>query len=328
MDSAVLAYNSINGRFFAGKQVKCEFVNVTRWRVAICGDYMKSRFKTCSHGTACNFIHCFRNPGGDYEWADWDKSPPKYWVSKMSALFGYSPEKYQEEEKIPVNAGRRRNSSKNISFDSKRGHTRRSRSREKDYLSSVRSEESHNEKNGIRNGTHQERDEEQMKYNDEKGKMNLKNRHRSHRRTPRDEDGHRLAVDTDKERWHGDVRKSSRHRNDSVSPDENGDIKRTRICVESDGSKSDMDEYEEARCARSRRYTKKHKTIEHVDRSEKTHDTDFPLHHSSRDRHDGYSKHRSSQRRKRSRSSDNDSMSYNNQDRWDPEKYRLEDSEW
>ncbi|KAB1208618.1 Zinc finger CCCH domain-containing protein 5 [Morella rubra] len=46
-------------------KVRCEFVNVTRWKVAICGEYMKSRFKTCSHGTACNFIHCFRNPGGE-----------------------------------------------------------------------------------------------------------------------------------------------------------------------------------------------------------------------------------------------------------------------
>ncbi|KAK3419644.1 hypothetical protein EUGRSUZ_G00321 [Eucalyptus grandis] len=45
MDSAMLVYNSIDGRFFAGKQVKCEFVNVTRWKVAICRKCMKSRFK-------------------------------------------------------------------------------------------------------------------------------------------------------------------------------------------------------------------------------------------------------------------------------------------
>ena len=41
---------------------------------------------------ACNFIHYFRNPSGDYEWADWDKPPPRYWVKKMAALFGYSDE--------------------------------------------------------------------------------------------------------------------------------------------------------------------------------------------------------------------------------------------
>ncbi|XP_062219333.1 zinc finger CCCH domain-containing protein 16-like [Phragmites australis] len=90
LESALLAYNSINGRYFAGKQITCEFVALTRWKAAICGEYMRSRYKTCSHGAACNFIHCFRNPGGDYEWSDWDNPPPKYWIRKMAALFGPS----------------------------------------------------------------------------------------------------------------------------------------------------------------------------------------------------------------------------------------------
>ncbi|KAL8512880.1 hypothetical protein ACS0TY_019141 [Phlomoides rotata] len=37
----------------------------------------------CPRGMACNFIHCFWNPGGDYEWVDWDKPPPRYWLKKM-----------------------------------------------------------------------------------------------------------------------------------------------------------------------------------------------------------------------------------------------------
>uniref|UniRef100_A0ACD5ZJY6 Uncharacterized protein n=1 Tax=Avena sativa TaxID=4498 RepID=A0ACD5ZJY6_AVESA len=90
LDSALLAYNNMNGRYFAGKQITCEFVAVTKWKAAICGEYMRSRFKTCSRGVACNFIHCFRNPGGDYEWADWENPPPKYWIRKMAALFGPS----------------------------------------------------------------------------------------------------------------------------------------------------------------------------------------------------------------------------------------------
>lgn len=49
---------------------------------------------------ACNFIHCFRNPGGDYEWADWDKPPPRYWLKKMAALFGYSDELGEYDRKI------------------------------------------------------------------------------------------------------------------------------------------------------------------------------------------------------------------------------------
>ncbi|CAN6462013.1 unnamed protein product [Victoria cruziana] len=79
-------------------KITCEFVGVTRWKVAICGEYMKSRHKTCSRGSACNFIHCFRNPGGDYEWADWDKLPPRYWVEKMVALFGPSARDEDEEK--------------------------------------------------------------------------------------------------------------------------------------------------------------------------------------------------------------------------------------
>ncbi|XP_078434761.1 zinc finger C-x8-C-x5-C-x3-H type family protein isoform X2 [Wolffia australiana] len=63
LESSIAAYNTMNARYYAGKQ-------------------------TCSRGTACNFIHCFRNPGGDYEWADLDKPPPKYWMRKMAVLFG------------------------------------------------------------------------------------------------------------------------------------------------------------------------------------------------------------------------------------------------
>ncbi|XP_021723423.1 zinc finger CCCH domain-containing protein 5-like isoform X2 [Chenopodium quinoa] len=97
LESAMLAYQSTNGRYFAGKLLTCEFINVTRWRVAICGEYMKSRFKSCSRGSACNFIHCFQNPGGDYEWADWDKPAPRYWLKKMAALFGYTGDDFTDE---------------------------------------------------------------------------------------------------------------------------------------------------------------------------------------------------------------------------------------
>ncbi|KAH9658770.1 hypothetical protein KPL70_023617 [Citrus sinensis] len=108
-----------------------QFINVTRWKIAICGEYMKSILKTCSCGMACNFIHCFRNPSGDYEWADWDKPPPRYWVKKMAALFGYSDESgtwNQERE------GQTRNKIDSTNAD--RHHYRRSRSREADRVKS------------------------------------------------------------------------------------------------------------------------------------------------------------------------------------------------
>ncbi|KAF6141494.1 hypothetical protein GIB67_000875 [Kingdonia uniflora] len=150
LESASLAYRSINGRFFAGKQITCEFVGVTRWKVAICGEYMKSRLKACSRGTACNFIHCFRNPGGDYEWSDWDKPPPKYWVEKMAALFGSADDNGYDKHMDLESWGHTRISSKKITkYD--RYQSRRSRSRDVDCLDNNSIGDSSDEKRSQRN---------------------------------------------------------------------------------------------------------------------------------------------------------------------------------
>lgn len=74
-------------------------------------------YQTCSRGTACNFIHCFRNPGGDYEWADWDKPPPRYWMNKMTALFGHSDESGYDKQMEQENFRQLRKSSKMLSAD-------------------------------------------------------------------------------------------------------------------------------------------------------------------------------------------------------------------
>ncbi|XP_050209873.1 zinc finger CCCH domain-containing protein 5 isoform X2 [Mercurialis annua] len=152
LDSAVLAYQSINARYFAGKQISCEFVNLTRWKVAICGEYMKSRLKICSRGTSCNFIHCFRNPGGEYEWADWDKPPPRYWLKKMTALFGYSDESPLEKQMEQKKLDYPRMSSKTTPADRDR-HRSRSRSRDTNHLVPWSGKSSDNEDDD-QEGTH------------------------------------------------------------------------------------------------------------------------------------------------------------------------------
>ncbi|XP_023644871.1 zinc finger CCCH domain-containing protein 5 isoform X2 [Capsella rubella] len=149
LESAILAYQSINGRYFAGKQVNCEFVNISRWKVAICGEYMKSRLKTCSRGSACNFIHCFRNPGGDYEWADHDKPPPRFWIHKMTALFGYSDEKHMGDESF----GSLNDSRSDLPTDSHRQLSRRSISRDHANVGSKRSYRSRNNHGETRDST-------------------------------------------------------------------------------------------------------------------------------------------------------------------------------
>ncbi|KAH0921186.1 hypothetical protein HID58_021204 [Brassica napus] len=89
-------------------------------------------FKTCSRGSACNFIHGFLNPGGDYEWADHDKPPPRFWIRKMTALFGYSDEyvKHMEFEY----SGSLTDFRSDQPTDSHRQLSRRSRSRDHDHF--------------------------------------------------------------------------------------------------------------------------------------------------------------------------------------------------
>ncbi|PNY12795.1 zinc finger CCCH domain-containing protein 5-like, partial [Trifolium pratense] len=215
LDSALLAYKSVNGRYFAGKQVNCKFVNLTRWKVAICGEYMKSGYKTCSHGTACNFIHCFRNPGGDYGWADSDKPPPKFWVKEMIALFGHSDDDHGNFSAL-------KHSSNVPKTDSDRYHSRRSRSREKGQL------------NGGRSGRRKEEDESKQRTPDEEWNTDFKDSHKRkcRNRTPDTDSNREWLEEVDREKYHEHTRKSSFRRNKDDSSrrhEEYSDVDRVTI---------------------------------------------------------------------------------------------------
>ncbi|XP_054718338.1 U2 small nuclear ribonucleoprotein auxiliary factor 35 kDa subunit-related protein 1-like [Uloborus diversus] len=69
---AVEAYKGFNGRFYAGKQLTCEFTHVVKWRSAICGLFARNK---CPKGIECNFLHCFKNPGKEFFMADKDLLP-------------------------------------------------------------------------------------------------------------------------------------------------------------------------------------------------------------------------------------------------------------
>ncbi|KAL6178925.1 hypothetical protein ACLB2K_050442 [Fragaria x ananassa] len=206
LESALVAHQSINGRYFAGKQISCDFINVTRWKVAICGEYVKSRYKTCSRGSACNFIHCFRNPGGDYEWADSDRPPPKYWVEKMVALFGYS-DAYQKQI-MEDNTGQMKNTRMSMT-DSRRYVVQRSSSRDRSYSSFTGSGRRYDNEYYAPKGTsHQRPSGEESTY--------LKDyNHRKNRKYYIESDGEFLDTDGDMDRdiYHDHKRKSSRQEN-------------------------------------------------------------------------------------------------------------------
>lgn len=64
---AARALRRLKGRYYAGRQLNCEFVNLKSWRSAVCG------MSKCPKGRACNFLHTFKNPRDEYD----IKSPPR-----------------------------------------------------------------------------------------------------------------------------------------------------------------------------------------------------------------------------------------------------------
>lgn len=95
---------------------------------------MKGRHRLCSHGSACNFLHCFRNPRGEYDWADWDSPRPRSWVAKMAKMFGYGTDREQEHDYEFNDDGRRRHRSPGSPPQREYRHSDR-RSRDKHHRS-------------------------------------------------------------------------------------------------------------------------------------------------------------------------------------------------
>uniref|UniRef100_A0A8C8Z002 Uncharacterized protein n=1 Tax=Prolemur simus TaxID=1328070 RepID=A0A8C8Z002_PROSS len=65
------ALSLFNGRWYAGRQLRCEFCPVTRWKMAICGLF---EIQQCPRGKHCNFLHVFRNPNNEF----WEANRDKY----------------------------------------------------------------------------------------------------------------------------------------------------------------------------------------------------------------------------------------------------------
>ncbi|XP_076286897.1 uncharacterized protein LOC143212222 isoform X2 [Lasioglossum baleicum] len=72
---AARALRKLKGRWYAGRQLNCEFANLKSWRSAVCG------MAKCPKGRACNFLHTFRNPRDEYD----IKSPHRWAKSSGSS---------------------------------------------------------------------------------------------------------------------------------------------------------------------------------------------------------------------------------------------------
>ncbi|PWA68076.1 Nucleotide-binding, alpha-beta plait [Artemisia annua] len=321
LDSAVMAYNSVQGRYFAGKQVKCEFVCLTRWKVAICGEYVKSRLKTCSRGSACNFLHCFSNPGGDYEWADSDKPPPRYWVEKMTALFGYSDDPWHDKQIDQPSPKDHRHSSRVFTSDRESHHYKRHQSVETNKQNGSSSRSRHEENRAHKNRHHEHQNDD--KYYDDERKY--RSNHRSDS-VPDDTVSDRDLFDKNTHRRHRDRSKDrSRHSARESKPRDYY------------GSSSDEDLYTEKRRKSRSRHRKenddeKADDAKHEDseaelqrhRKQKTSSTRYNQRSRRHNRDEGVDDHRESEderyankqkRHKRKSATDKN----NTNDRWEPD---------
>ncbi|XP_053526334.1 U2 small nuclear ribonucleoprotein auxiliary factor 35 kDa subunit-related protein 2-like, partial [Artibeus jamaicensis] len=81
------ALSLFNGRWYAGRQLRCEFCPVTWWKTAICGLF---EIEQCPRGKHCNFLHVFRNPNNEFWEANRDIYLSPNW---SSSSFGKNSER-------------------------------------------------------------------------------------------------------------------------------------------------------------------------------------------------------------------------------------------
>ncbi|XP_042820089.1 U2 small nuclear ribonucleoprotein auxiliary factor 35 kDa subunit-related protein 2-like isoform X1 [Panthera tigris] len=127
------ALSLFNGRWYAGRQLRCEFCPVTRWKMAICGLF---EIQQCPRGKHCNFLHVFRNPNNEFWEANRDifLSP-----DRTGSSFGNGSDRRQRtghQDEYYWRPGRRRSPSPSHSYE-------RSGEAERKRKSSHRGKKSH-----------------------------------------------------------------------------------------------------------------------------------------------------------------------------------------
>lgn len=163
------AFMMFNGRWYAGRQLQCEFSPVTRWKTAICGLFDRRK---CPKGKHCNFLHVFRNPDNEFWEADRDlhMSPDRsggfssrYWSSRdgVRSQRGNSPERISQRRRTD----RRSHSRERYSYRGRRSRERRSHSQERRGCS--RERRSHSRGRHSRNGEKRSRSRSREKRKSE-----------------------------------------------------------------------------------------------------------------------------------------------------------------
>ncbi|XP_061483164.1 U2 small nuclear ribonucleoprotein auxiliary factor 35 kDa subunit-related protein 2 [Rhineura floridana] len=115
-----------NGRWYAGRQLQCEFCPVTRWKTAICGLFERQK---CPRGKHCNFLHVFRNPNNEFWEANRDIHISPEWTketrnSERRNRMGYHEEYYSRSR-------RRSSPSPDYAYNKRNGESEREKSHHK-----------------------------------------------------------------------------------------------------------------------------------------------------------------------------------------------------
>uniref|UniRef100_A0A8V5G230 Uncharacterized protein n=1 Tax=Melopsittacus undulatus TaxID=13146 RepID=A0A8V5G230_MELUD len=113
-----------SGRWYAGRQLHCEFCPVTRWKTAICGE------QKCPRGKHCNFLHVFKNPNNEF----WELSKNSERRKRTSHRDDYYSRSRRRGSPSPDHSYRRNGESerkKNRRKNKRRRRSGRSRSRER-----------------------------------------------------------------------------------------------------------------------------------------------------------------------------------------------------
>ncbi|XP_026862709.2 U2 small nuclear ribonucleoprotein auxiliary factor 35 kDa subunit-related protein 2 [Electrophorus electricus] len=216
-DQCKEAFMVFNGRWYAGRQLQCEFSPVTRWKTAICGLFDRQK---CPKGKHCNFLHVFRNPGNEFWEADRDLhlSPDRgggftSWHSERRDRILPQRNRSPEPSRYRRDDGRSRSGERH-SHKRRRSNSRERRSHSRQRRSHSRSRERRRPQYSLRRG--------QGRAND------LSRRSRSHERRRLHSRGRESDRQSRSRHSVRDSRRSSR-RSESDSPKEqhkNGSVKR------------------------------------------------------------------------------------------------------
>ncbi|CAI9539362.1 unnamed protein product [Staurois parvus] len=140
-DECARAYSLFNGRWYASRQLQCEFSPVTKWKSAICGLFERQK---CPRGKHCNFLHVFKNPTNEFWEADRDlnMSPDRNNLSERwerssryddhgfsRRRYSRSPESRRNGESSRKKSSHNKNKKKHRSHRSRRSRGRKSKSR-------------------------------------------------------------------------------------------------------------------------------------------------------------------------------------------------------